>query len=113
LFFQDYLGINEPATTPQIKVLIYDNILGFKVNGMLMDIFALRSIVAFFCEIYNNINNPLYKSKYSDPHSRGSKELIRHLPLSAKLFSKFGSLSNAGFNALKINHAADPANSSS
>jgi hypothetical protein len=92
---------------------MYDNILAFRVNGMLMDIFALKSVVAFFCEIYNNIDNTLFKSKYANPKGRSSGELIRNLPLSAKLFSRFGALSNAGFNAAKVNHINDPANSSS
>jgi hypothetical protein len=80
---------------------------------MLMDIFALRSVVAFFCEIYNNIDNVLYKSKFANPNGRSSGELMRNLPLGAKLFSRFGALSNTGFNAAKINHITDPVNSSS
>ncbi|GMO14358.1 MAG: hypothetical protein Ta2E_04620 [Mycoplasmoidaceae bacterium] len=106
MFFQDFLSLPDAHSNPQIKVSLYNNIIAFKVNGMLMDIFSLKSIVAYFCQIYNNITNKVFFSRYSQPQPRSEKNLLASLPLPTRLFPSY-KLSDEGFNKLKLAYVED------
>jgi hypothetical protein len=92
-------------------VSLFNNTIGFRANGMLVDVFALKSIVLYFFDIYNNLSNKLFQSKYGKPHGRSAEELLKSIPFSKKagkyLLNK---ISNDGFNAIKFANENNPSN---
>jgi NRPS condensation-like uncharacterized protein len=72
---------------------------------MLMDIFGLKNLILYFCDLYNNLENVGYKSPYRNSADRSLKALVSRIPFMHKVGkSKLNNLKNDGFNLAEIPH---------
>jgi hypothetical protein len=73
--------------------------MGVAVNSMMTDIYGLKSLIVHLFEIYNNIENPLFKPLYKPNHSRDFKEFLKSIPFKNKIHKiALKKLSNENFN---------------
>jgi hypothetical protein len=66
--------------TPPIRVLICGDTIGFVVNNMFMDGYALKHFMAIFFDEYNHLDDPAYVSSLYSTQTRSFENFLKSLP---------------------------------
>lgn len=102
-FFSNFLYRVNETTDPQFKIFVYDNLLGFSCNNMMCDIFGLKDLICLFFDLYKNLSNLSYVSKYTPVQSRQIEDYLKQIPLKSRLFGmNYKKLNNSGFNTFNF-----------
>jgi hypothetical protein len=86
MFLSSFLKPIDETKEAQIRISVWGSSIGFAVNNMLMDVYALRDLVCLFVDLYKNIDNPVYVSKYANVKSRNIYKFFQTVKCSHKHF---------------------------